>query len=137
MWRVALADYEGRGGAEAPEAPLGAAGGDVSAPHAEEGVLVYADLSMDLAAMKVRRSGAYVHLAPTEFRMLRHFLRHPERAFTRDQLVQVIHGGGEDFDRRNVDAHIVRLRRALNRCGRRDLIRTIRRFGYSLDEACS
>jgi two-component system phosphate regulon response regulator PhoB len=137
MWRAALADFGGRGAPEAPEASQGAGGGNVAAPDGEEGVLAYADLSMDLAAMKVRRGGAYIHLAPTEFRMLRHFLRYPERAFTRDQLVQIVHGGAEDFDRRNVDAHIVRLRRALNRGGRRDLIRTIRRHGYSLDEACS
>ena len=130
MWRAALVDYDGRSAREALQAPAG------SVPAWEEGVLTYADLGMDLAAMKVRRRGALVHLAPSEFRMLRHFLRHPERAFTRDQLARIIHGG-DDFDRRNVDAHIVRLRRALNRGGHKDLIRTIRGYGYSLDEGFS
>jgi two-component system phosphate regulon response regulator PhoB len=135
MWRAALADFDARAAREG-EAPARA--GPDSAPLLtdEEGILVYADLRMDLAAMKVRRGGAFIHLAPTEFRLLRHFLRHPERAFTRNQLVQVIHGPDDDFDRRNVDAHIVRLRRALNQSGLPDLVRTIRRHGYALDACC-
>ena len=134
MWQAALADlaHPSPDGATEP-GPDGADGRG----GWEDGVFAYADLEMDLAAMKVRRGGAFVHLAPTEFNLLRHFLRHPERAFTRDQLVALIRAGDDGFDRRNVDAHIVRLRRALNRGGRPDLIRTIRRHGYSLDASCS
>ena len=96
--------------------------------------LCFADLAMDLAAYRVRRAGRVVHLGPTEFRLLRHFLEFPRRVFTRQELLEAAWEDARDIEMRTVDAHILRLRRALNRSGGSDLIRTVRSIGYSLDE---
>lgn len=96
-------------------------------------VLHYADLRMDLAAHKVTRDGAKIHLGPTEFRLLRHLMEHPGRVFTREQLLDSIWGPDIFVETRTVDVHVRRLRRALNGDRRPDLIRTVRSAGYALD----
>jgi two-component system phosphate regulon response regulator PhoB len=75
-----------------------------------------------------------VHLSPTEFRLLRHFLEHPGRVFSRNQLLDRVWGADLDIELRTVDATIRRLRRALNTEDRPDLLRTVRAEGYSLDQ---
>jgi two-component system phosphate regulon response regulator PhoB len=96
-------------------------------------VLCYADLAMDLAAHRVSRSGARIHLGPTEFRLLRHFLQNPGRVFTREQLLDRVWGRDSEIELRTVDVHIRRLRKALNAGGHADLLRTVRSVGYALD----
>lgn len=95
--------------------------------------LHYADLHMDLAAHKVTRDGAQIHLGPTEFRLLRHLMEHPGRVFTREQLLDSVWGPDIFIETRTVDVHVRRLRRALNGDRRPDLIRTVRSAGYALD----
>ena len=95
--------------------------------------LLYADLEMDVAAHKVRRGGRAVALGPTEFRLLRHFLEHPGRVFSRARLLDSVWPQDSEIDDRTVDVHVRRLRRALNEGGEPDLIRTVRSAGYSLD----
>jgi two-component system phosphate regulon response regulator PhoB len=95
--------------------------------------LAYADLEMDVACHRVRRSGEQVTLGPTEFRLLRHFLEHPGRVFSRERLLDAVWSHDPDIDTRTVDVHVRRLRQALNNGGRTDLIRTVRSAGYSLD----
>jgi len=95
--------------------------------------LAYADLEMDVAAHRVRRSGDQVTLGPTEFRLLKHFLEHPGRVFSRERLLDAVWSHDPDIDTRTVDVHVRRLRQALNISGRADLIRTVRSAGYSLD----
>lgn len=95
--------------------------------------LGFADVAMDLAAYKVRRAGRLVHLGPTEYRVLRYLLEHPRRVFTREELLAAVWHNGTPVDARTVDAHILRLRRALNIDGSPDLIRTVRSIGYALD----
>ena len=95
--------------------------------------LAYADLEMDLVAHRVRRDGRQVSLGPTEFRLLRHFLEHPGRVYSREQLLDAVWPHDQDIDARTVDVHIRRLRQALNADGGSDLIRTVRSAGYSLD----
>jgi two-component system phosphate regulon response regulator PhoB len=95
--------------------------------------LQHADLVMDLASHRVTRSGKAVHLGPTEFRLLRHFLENPGRVFSREQLLDGAWGRDAYVEPRTVDVHIRRLRKALNRDGLADLIRTVRAFGYALD----
>ena len=95
--------------------------------------LAYADLEMDVAAHKVRRGGEIVPLGPTEFRLLRHFMEHPGRVFTRERLIEAVWSHDEEIESRTVDVHIRRLRQALNEGGGPDLIRTVRSAGYSLD----
>lgn len=95
--------------------------------------LGYADLEMDVAAHKVRRGGKSVPLGPTEFRLLKHFLEHPGRVFSRERLLDAVWSHDSDIELRTVDVHVRRLRRALNEGGKPDLIRTVRSAGYSLD----
>jgi two-component system phosphate regulon response regulator PhoB len=102
-------------------------------PNAGEDVLRYADVTMDLVAHRVSRAGQPVHLGPTEFRLLRHFLQNPARVFSREQLLDRIWGHYAEVELRTVDVHIRRLRKALNEVGEGDLVRTVRSVGYSLD----
>jgi two-component system phosphate regulon response regulator PhoB len=97
-------------------------------------VLHYADVELDVVAHKVRRAGKAVPLGPTEFRLLRHFLEHPGRVFSRERLLDRVWAHDSEIELRTVDVHIRRLRKALNRDDRPDLIRTVRSAGYSLDD---
>jgi len=104
-------------------------------PSAAEEVLRYADVTMDLVAHRVSRAGKPVHLGPTEFRLLRHFLQYPARVFSRGQLLDRVWGQDAEIELRTVDVHIRRLRKALNAVGEGDLVRTVRSVGYSLDRS--
>jgi len=95
--------------------------------------LAYVDIEMDVESHRVRRDGRPVQLGPTEFRLLRHFMEHPGRVFSRERLLDAVWGHDPDIDARTVDVHIRRLRKALNEGGRADMIRTVRSAGYSLD----
>jgi two-component system phosphate regulon response regulator PhoB len=95
--------------------------------------LSYGDLEMDLTAHKVRRAGKAVPLGPTEYRLLRHFLEHPRRVFSRERLLDAVWAHDSDIELRTVDVHVRRLRRALNEGGQPDVIRTVRSAGYALD----
>jgi two-component system phosphate regulon response regulator PhoB len=95
--------------------------------------LAYADIDMDVVAHKVKRGGEAVALGPTEFRLLRHFLEHPGRVFSRERLLDSVWGQDSEIELRTVDVHIRRLRQAINIGGRADLIRTVRSAGYALD----
>jgi two-component system phosphate regulon response regulator PhoB len=95
--------------------------------------LSYADLEMDVAAHRVRRGETPVPLGPTEFRLLKHFLEHPGRVFSRERLLDAVWSHDPDIDARTVDVHVRRLRQALNAGEKPDLIRTVRSAGYALD----
>jgi two-component system phosphate regulon response regulator PhoB len=104
-------------------------------PNAADNQLRYVDVVMDLAAHRVSRAGKPIHLGPTEFRLLRHFLEHPVRVFSREQLLDRIWGQEVEIEMRTVDVHIRRLRVALNESGGTDLLRTVRSVGYALDRS--
>ena len=104
-------------------------------PALAGGTLTFEDLEMDVAAHRVRRGGQAVHLSPSEFRLLRHFLESPRRVFTREGLLDTVWSDGSDLDQRTVDVHVRRIRKALNEGGRPNLIRTVRSAGYALDVA--
>ncbi|HWL47487.1 MAG TPA: winged helix-turn-helix domain-containing protein, partial [Sphingomonadaceae bacterium] len=93
----------------------------------------YGDIEMDTVAHKVRRGGTNIALGPTEFRLLRHFLEHPGRVFSRERLLDSVWGRDADIEARTVDVHIRRLRKAINDGDRPDIIRTVRSAGYALD----
>ena len=102
-------------------------------PALADEALSYADIVMDLVAHRVTRGGKPVHLGPTEFRLLRHFMEHPGRVFSREQLLDAVWGKDVYVEARTVDVHIRRLRIALNGDERADVIRTVRAAGYALD----
>ncbi|PZU46734.1 MAG: phosphate regulon transcriptional regulatory protein PhoB [Sphingomonas sp.] len=106
-------------------------------PALSGGHLEYSGIVMDTSAHKVTRDGQSVQLGPTEFRLLRHFLEHPGRVFSREQLLDAVWGRDVYVEQRTVDVHIRRLRKAINGDGLPDLIRTVRSAGYALDSDAS
>ncbi|MBU0725641.1 MAG: phosphate regulon transcriptional regulator PhoB [Alphaproteobacteria bacterium] len=106
-------------------------------PSADAETLRCGDIIMDIAAHKVRRGERDVHLGPTEFRLLRHFLEHQGRVFSREQLLDAVWGADVYVEPRTVDVHIRRLRKAMNETDEDDPIRTVRSAGYALDAMAS
>lgn len=102
-------------------------------PSTGDDMLRFSDLAMDLGGHRVTRNGRNVHLGPTEFRLLRFFLEHPGRVFSREQLLDAVWGRDVYVEPRTVDVHIRRLRKAVNGDEELDLIRTVRSAGYALD----
>ena len=102
-------------------------------PALSGGNLEYGGIVMDTAAHKVSRDGQPMQLGPTEFRLLRHFMEHPGRVFSREQLLDAVWGRDVYVEQRTVDVHIRRLRKAINGDNLPDLIRTVRSAGYALD----
>ena len=84
---------------------------------------------------RVIRDGFELSLAPTEYRLLRHFLQFPGRVFSREQLLDAVWGRDKDIEPRTVDVHIRRLRKAIDLPGQPNLIRTVREVGYALENA--
>ena len=101
-------------------------------PALEAEILSIGDLEMDLTTHRVTRDGRTIHLSPTQFRLLRFLMEHPDRVFSRDQLIDRVWGNNIHVLSRTVDVHIRRLREALNVNGDEDLIRTVRATGYAL-----
>jgi two-component system, OmpR family, phosphate regulon response regulator PhoB len=93
----------------------------------------HGDIQIDRVAHRVKRSGKEVHLGPTEFRLLDHFMRHPGRVFSREQLLDAVWGSDVYVEARTVDVHVGRLRKALDVGESANPIRTVRSAGYSLD----
>ncbi len=98
-------------------------------------MLAFADLELDPAAHRVKRGGEVLHLGPTEFRLLRHFMEKPRRVHSRQQLIDAVWGMDKEIDERTVDVHIRRLRQAIDQPGSTELIRTVRSAGYAMDDA--
>jgi len=65
--------------------------------------------------------------------MLDFFIRNPQRVYSRDQLLSNVWADNINVESRTVDVHIRRLRKAINIDGTKELIRTVRSAGYSLD----
>lgn len=106
-----------------------------ASPATADESLTFSDIVMDLAAFKVKRGERDVHLGPTEFKLLRHFMSYPGRVFSREQLLDMVWGQDVYVEPRTVDVHIRRLRKSLNDGGEADIIRTVRSAGYALDDS--
>ena len=89
-------------------------------------------LTMDPASHTVRADGVRIELTLKEFDLLRLFLEHPGRVFSRDQLLERIWSTDYMGESRTVDVHIGTLRTKLGLCG--DYIRTVRGVGYRMEE---
>ena len=105
-----------------------------SAPALAGDVATFADIVLDRQQCRVRRGKRDIHLGPTEFRLLDALMQRPGRVYSREQLLDRVWGQDVYVEIRTVDVHIGRLRKALNRSGERDPIRTVRSSGYALDE---
>ena len=104
-------------------------------PALSGGHLEYAGIAMDTSAHKVTRDGQAVQLGPTEFRLLRHFLEHPGRVFSREQLLDAVWGRDVYVEQRTVDVHIRRLRKTLEPTGLDGMVQTVRGSGYRFSAA--
>ncbi|WP_126173989.1 phosphate regulon transcriptional regulator PhoB [Altericroceibacterium xinjiangense] len=93
------------------------------------------DLRLDPVAHRVERRGEVIHLGPTEYRLLKFFMEHPRRVFSRGQLLDAVWGTGSEIEERTVDVHIRRLRKAITVRDPDDPIRTVRSAGYALEPA--
>ncbi len=91
-------------------------------------------LSLDSESHRVRCGEHTLALGPTEFRLLQFFMRHPERVFTRAQLLDQVWGDHVVVEERTVDVHIRRLRKALAPAGCDGMVQTVRGAGYRLSE---
>src|SRR5690606_8079299 len=105
-----------------------------ASPERVAEVLGFGDIVLDRATRRVTRGGRPIPLGPTEFRLLEFLLERPGRVFTRAQLLDGVWGNDAFIDERTVDVHVGRLRKALNRPGEADPIRTVRGSGYALDD---
>ncbi len=103
-----------------------------TAPKSQRELLQMGQLQMDPQAHTVYADGRRVELTLKEFELLRLFLEHPGRVFTRDQLLERIWSTDYLGETRTVDVHIGTLRTKLGPCG--DYIRTVRGVGYRLEE---
>lgn len=96
----------------------------------EEVSLEYNGLAIDPVAHRVSIRGEPIKLGPTEYRLLEFFMAHPERAYSREQLLDGVWGGTVYIDDRTVDVHIRRLRKALAEYDFDKYIQTVRGTGY-------
>jgi two-component system, OmpR family, phosphate regulon response regulator PhoB len=101
---------------------------------AAQDLLTFLDLELDLSSYRVRRNGRTIHLAPTEFRLLQHLMKNPQKVCSRDELKSAAWPRAVHLGPRTIDVHIGRLRAALNEAGGQALIRTVRSFGYALSD---
>ena len=94
--------------------------------------LMFEDIRMDLVEKKVFRGENYIHLGPTEIRLLKMLMETPGKVFSREFLLKNVWGDNIYVESRTVDVHIRRLRKSLNEFGP-DYIRTVRATGYAVD----
>lgn len=89
-------------------------------------------MQIDKAAYFARYQGRRIALASNEFRLLIHFVEDPNRVFTRNSLIDILHKADERIDERTIDVWISRLRRAFKAQGVPGRLRTVRSVGYVL-----
>ena len=100
----------------------------------QNNILEFEDIKIFDNEHKVFRGKTRVHLGPTEYNLLKHLMENPCRVFSREQLLDSVWGHGIYVERRTVDTHIRRLRKALNIEGKKNFVRTVRSSGYSIDK---
>jgi len=87
-------------------------------------------MRLDTLSHRVTVNGKALDLSPTEFKLLHFFMAHPDRAFTRAQLLDQVWGDNVYVEERTVDVHVRRLRKELEPSGHHTLIHTVRGVGY-------
>jgi two-component system phosphate regulon response regulator PhoB len=102
------------------------------APHLGEAPVEIAGLTLDPGAHTILGKGRALELGPTEFRLLHFLMTHPNRVYSRSQLLDGVWGDNAIVEERTVDVHIRRLRQALAPSGHDALIETVRGSGYVL-----
>ncbi len=96
----------------------------------EDGSVALGGLRIDGAAHRVFAGEAPINIGPTEYRLLHFFMTHPERVYSRSQLLDHVWGGTVYVEERTIDVHIRRLRKTLEPFGLDTLVQTVRGAGY-------
>jgi len=91
-------------------------------------------LQIDLTQHRVSANDQPVNVGPTEFRLLHFFMTHPERVYSRSQLLDQVWGRNVYIEERTVDVHIRRLRKALEPFHLDELVQTVRGVGYRFSD---
>jgi len=99
-------------------------------PHVSRDAVQMAGLRLDPHTQRVVAGTRPVALGPVEFRLLNFLMHHPERVHTRSHLLDMVWGRHAVLDERTVDAHVGRLRHALQPSGHQEHIETVRGTGY-------
>ena len=97
--------------------------------------LKHGELTLDLVAYRVLWRKQPIKLMSNQFRLLAHFIEHPNQVFTRGSLIAVLGKDEHEIDERTVDVWVGRMRRTLKACGAPDPLRTVRSIGYVLDKS--
>jgi len=100
------------------------------APQATDDLVAAGGLALDPVSHRVTGNRQQLSLGPTEFRLLHFMMTHPERVYTRTQLLDHVWGDHVFVEERTVDVHIRRLRKALEPTSHDRLIQTVRSAGY-------
>ena len=95
--------------------------------------LIFNEIKINTVQKKAYRGDRRLNLGPTEFNILFFLLKNKQRVFSREQILNKIWPNQVNVELRTVDVHIRRLRKELNQNKDKDLIRTVRSAGYSLD----
>lgn len=100
------------------------------APQKTDNIIELDNLSLNPQDHSVFANGQAVHFAPTEFKLLHFFMTHPNRIYSRSELLDLVWGDHVFIEERTVDVHIRRLRKQLGSVGLDDCIETVRGLGY-------
>jgi two-component system, OmpR family, phosphate regulon response regulator PhoB len=88
------------------------------------------DLMLDTEQHRLSIGDKQLEVSPTEFRLMHFFMTHPDKVYSRTQLLDQVWGRSVYIEERTIDVHIRRLRKILEEHGREDLVQTVRGFGY-------
>ena len=102
------------------------------APQHSGESLDYGPLTVDPTRHEVRINGRPVKMGLAEFKLLKFLVGHPDRVFTRAQLLDNVWGDHVFIEERTVDVHVLRLRKALMAEQAQHLVQTVRGLGYRL-----
>ncbi len=92
--------------------------------------LTAGQLVLDRSAKKVQLAKEEINLGPLEFKLLEFFMLHPDRVYSREQLLDRVWGGNVYIEDRTVDVHIRRLRKSISILNHDSMIQTVRGAGY-------
>ena len=101
-----------------------------TSPQAESEKIEVDKLVLDTASHRIMVNDEPLELGPTEYRLLHFFMTHPERVYSRGQLLDRVWGSNVYVEERTVDVHIRRLRKALTPSGYDQYVQTVRSAGY-------
>jgi two-component system phosphate regulon response regulator PhoB len=102
------------------------------APQHSGEALSYGPLTIDPSRHEVKVTGQPVKMGLAEFKLLKFLAGHPERVFSRGQLLDSVWGDHVFIEERTVDVHVLRLRKALAAADAQDMVQTVRGLGYRL-----